>query len=602
MADQIIVDEEGEVLIVNNESEVVILEVATQGLVGATGAKGDKGDLGATGLAGATGAKGDLGATGLAGATGAKGDLGATGLAGAVGAKGATGATGATGAKGDKGDLGATGATGATGGSGAKGDKGDLGATGLAGAAGAKGATGATGATGVVAEGSAYGTTNGITVLLPDNTNLQVWAQSRPLPPMKIYNVYLSVPQNGLPIGWYYIDVKHHGNPTPNPWTHLLATAMGTNGDANTIYGSSSYDIGGGVPNWTTWKRQPQEGEAFRTINGRSTTLPYNTNIQTWADTSPADGVYVVGFSATQNSLPSDYYYLYLQSSDTANNKYIRAQQFSAPFSTYENTKAVNWAGWQRQNAPAHGQCKLILDGVNLRLIPYDGNCLTVANRPCRIIDVGVAVSAAGLADNTLYYVYATAAGSAVNAIVCLTTGYTEAGGIKYKADDWNYTLVGMTALSLNKFVDAPATRYTRSWFNEPSISGQAVLQGNLTVAGTSGWRDCSVPIYYHAWPGEKLSATAQLEGSSSSSSYAYDFQTGQFVTTVTIDPLEHGIFEGTAAAPSGSTAASSGTASFSKTGGGLGWRYLKIFARTGTPNPLNLKGGKTAIQYTLSR
>ena len=80
----------------------------TKGDRGFQGAKGDKGDIGATGLQGAKGDKGDIGATGLQGAKGDKGDTGATGLQGAKGDKGDTGATGLQGAKGDKGDTGAT--------------------------------------------------------------------------------------------------------------------------------------------------------------------------------------------------------------------------------------------------------------------------------------------------------------------------------------------------------------------------------------------------------------------------------------------------------------------------------------------------------------
>ena len=140
-------------------------------LKGAKGDKGNKGDTGATGADGktpsitigtvTTGAAGTNASATITGTTpnltlsmtipqGAKGDKGDTGATGAKGDKGDTGATGAKGdkgdpftyadftseqlaalkgAKGDKGDPGATGAKGDKGDTGAKGDKGDTGAT-----------------------------------------------------------------------------------------------------------------------------------------------------------------------------------------------------------------------------------------------------------------------------------------------------------------------------------------------------------------------------------------------------------------------------------------------------------------------------------------
>lgn len=87
-------------------------------ITGSTGAKGDKGDKGATGLQGpqgvkgATGAQGPQGPTGATGPQGAQGKTGATGPQGVQGKTGATGATGPTGPQGPKGEKGATGATG----------------------------------------------------------------------------------------------------------------------------------------------------------------------------------------------------------------------------------------------------------------------------------------------------------------------------------------------------------------------------------------------------------------------------------------------------------------------------------------------------------
>ncbi|EMF0809046.1 YadA-like family protein [Enterobacter hormaechei] len=87
------------------DSRLTALENTPKPINGADGAKGDKGDTGATG------AKGDKGNTGVTGAKGEKGDAGATGM------------------KGDKGDTGAQGIAGRNGRDGADGHNGKDGVT-----------------------------------------------------------------------------------------------------------------------------------------------------------------------------------------------------------------------------------------------------------------------------------------------------------------------------------------------------------------------------------------------------------------------------------------------------------------------------------------
>ena len=96
-------------------------------ITGSTGAKGDKGDKGATGP---QGPQGDKGATGARGPQGIQGNTGATGPQGPQGKTGATGPQGNTGATGPQGPQGKTGATGPQGNTGATGPQGPQGSKG----------------------------------------------------------------------------------------------------------------------------------------------------------------------------------------------------------------------------------------------------------------------------------------------------------------------------------------------------------------------------------------------------------------------------------------------------------------------------------------
>ncbi len=96
------------------------------GAVGETGAQGNTGLTGVTGAVGNTGANGNTGMTGATGVTGAQGNTGATGETGAIGNTGAQGNTGLTGNTGAIGNTGAQGNTGLTGNTGATGAAGAI--------------------------------------------------------------------------------------------------------------------------------------------------------------------------------------------------------------------------------------------------------------------------------------------------------------------------------------------------------------------------------------------------------------------------------------------------------------------------------------------
>ena len=115
------------------------------GIKGETGSQGPKGDRGAIGNNGLQGPKGDTGATGSAGLQGPKGNTGDIGETGVQGPKGDTGSLGSIGPQGPKGDTGATGDTGGTGGTGLQGPQGNTGAKGSTGSQGPMGDVGISG-------------------------------------------------------------------------------------------------------------------------------------------------------------------------------------------------------------------------------------------------------------------------------------------------------------------------------------------------------------------------------------------------------------------------------------------------------------------------
>lgn len=131
------------------------------------------------------------------------------------------------------------------------------------------------------------------------------------------------------------------------------------------------------------------------------------------------------------------------------------------------------------------GQCILSKVSTNLVLTPRDGNLLTVNGVANTVPDAGVSLAATGLTPGTLYYIYATATGGAINALQASTTApaiSTTAGnkGVKIKTGDDTRTLVGMARpITGPAWQDAAAQRFVRSYFNEPGVA----ITGAATTA-----------------------------------------------------------------------------------------------------------------------
>lgn len=140
----------------------------------------------------------------------------------------------------------------------------------------------------------------------------------------------------------------------------------------------------------------------------------------------------------------------------------------------------------------AFGQCRLTKSGANIVLSPFRGNLLTIAGVACTVPDAGVSLAPTGLTAGTLYYIYATQSGGAVNALEASTTAYvvdTTAGnkGVAIKTGDNTRTLVGMVRpIAGPAFADTLAQRFVRSWFNRLKPNMVASFSANRTTTSTA--------------------------------------------------------------------------------------------------------------------
>ncbi len=129
----------------------------------------------------------------------------------------------------------------------------------------------------------------------------------------------------------------------------------------------------------------------------------------------------------------------------------------------------------------AHGQCELTLSGGNALLMPKNGNKLMVGGVQCTIPAAGV--NLAPPATTLLnYFLYATAAGGAVNGMVASATAYAldATTGVYTMAGDTTKTLVGQ-----GRTVGS-AWSLLRSWFNRGHTAAHAALQANAATSSVT--------------------------------------------------------------------------------------------------------------------
>jgi len=122
-----------------------------------------------------------------------------------------------------------------------------------------------------------------------------------------------------------------------------------------------------------------------------------------------------------------------------------------------------------------HGQCRLSLDGADLKLSPFNGNKLIVGGTDHTLPPAGVALSSTGLLADTTYYIYAYMSGDPLAiALEASTTGHsTHTDGVEIKTGDETRTLVGMARTdSTANWVDNATQIFVLSWFNRRPKKG----------------------------------------------------------------------------------------------------------------------------------
>lgn len=131
----------------------------------------------------------------------------------------------------------------------------------------------------------------------------------------------------------------------------------------------------------------------------------------------------------------------------------------------------------------AFGQCRLALDGANLRLSRFNGRHITI-NSTLRVIPTeGVTLAPTGLSANTTYYIYAEWTGTAVALLASTTAPVTQiATGVRVRGGDGARTLVGMERTNAS----AQWAGLVRSWFNDPGVASFGRFSANRSTTSTT--------------------------------------------------------------------------------------------------------------------
>lgn len=171
-----------------------------------------------------------------------------------------------------------------------------------------------------------------------------------------------------------------------------------------------------------------------------------------------------------------------------------------------------------------HGQCRLVLDGSNIRLNRFNGAALIIDGVVQSIPSAGVSLAPSGLTPNTRYYIYAYM-NAGVMTLEASATGYsTHTDGGVIKTGDQTRTLVGMVYVVTGPaFADSGASRLVASYFNRrPKAAALTVPTNRTTTSATFVEMSSADRVFSLNWADEtvQVGVTASTLSSSAGSTW----------------------------------------------------------------------------------
>lgn len=271
----------------------------------------------------------------------------------------------------------------------------------------------------------------------------------------------------------------------------------------------------------------PTVGQVYTSPTG----VAYTWDGQKWASGSGYGAIYV---SDTPPSAPSGS--LWWESDS------------GILYISYNDGNSIQWVaiGGVRGNVIAVGQCRLVVSGANLALMPFGGNVITINGVGCTIPAAGVTIAPTGLTVSGLYYIYAVATAGVVTSLEALATGHATSStpgniGVEIKSGDDTRTLVGMARVITGPaWADTPAQRFVRSWFNDPGIySFSQFATTRQTSAAAYVEVNAEIRIEALIWSGETWDVTQYIASFSNTATNSNSFSTIGFNSAV---PEKNGI------------------------------------------------------------
>lgn len=185
--------------------------------------------------------------------------------------------------------------------------------------------------------------------------------------------------------------------------------------------------------------------------------------------------------------------------------------------------------------SPRHGQCRLVLSGLNLKLERHNGYGLIINGVMYAIPSAGVTLAPTGLTSSTAYYIYAYMNAGTMTLEWSATARATDSTtGVEIKNGDASRTLVGMWVATSATVWSTVAT-FGLSWFNRrPKVASNVYSTGRTTTSTTYVNINTEINVSFISWLDDAV--RVDLVGSCFNSGAASNFTAVAFDNTATIE------------------------------------------------------------------